>query len=280
MARATRGARRRRSGGADLDRHVAPWPVCEAGPHRRREPATLETARTAPGRDPRSLRRGPLLVEPDDARLTALLAQPHEQLRGELALRAAEPVKISPGALVHEQAARHVDLDHRTIGSIAGREPHTDDGGDERWLDRSLAGFSHERLDQIQTVVRDPQDLSRPIIDAEDHDRIMRVRDRRELVGQIVTARAVNPASAETHGLQLEHRVLTQGDLFEQLLLGIKHDDLHRSYAGSAARAPRARPPSHRRPKLGPRATAGSPDAAPCTVPRHSPSRRSARRLH
>src|SRR5258708_2831877 len=95
----------------------------------------------------------------------------------QLALRAADAMKVSARALVYIQASRDVDLDHRAIVAIGAGQPHANDRRDQRRLDRVLTDRAHELLDQIEAVDRDPDDLAGSIIDAEDEDGIPRVRE-------------------------------------------------------------------------------------------------------
>ncbi len=59
------------------------------------------------------LRHG-LLVESDEPRLTALLAEAHEKAGRHLALRASSPAEISAWTLVDKQAPGNLDREHRS----------------------------------------------------------------------------------------------------------------------------------------------------------------------
>jgi hypothetical protein len=134
---------------------------------------------------------------------------------------------LNARALVYVQASRHVDLDHRAIVAIGAGQPHANDRRDQRRLDRVLTDRAHELLDQIETVDRDPDDLAGSIIDAEDEDGIARVRERGQLIREVIPGWPYHAVAAEPDSLELEHGVLTQADLVEQLFLRVKHLEHH-----------------------------------------------------
>ena len=173
----------------------------------------------------RGLRDG-LLLEADDAGLAALLKQPGEEVRGQLAFRAAQAPEVPSGALMHEEALWHVDLDDGT--KLAGliRQLHPDDLHRQGRNDAVVADLADIALHGVELLQRDAFDLAGLVVDSEDADPVRGVGHGGELVREVVPLRSDDLLASEAHRLELEDGVLSQPDFAQQVFGVIEHSSL------------------------------------------------------
>ena len=117
-----------------------------------------------------------LLVEPDQARLAALLEQPGKVVGGHDALGAADAMKVAAGTAVDEQAPRHGHLDDRHAVRCGVREHQAFDGRRERRFDRVGAKVANDPFGFVERLDRDACNLARLVLYAQYQDAAMRVR--------------------------------------------------------------------------------------------------------
>ena len=169
------------------------------------------------------------LVETDDPALAAFLEQPGKGFRSHLAPAAADPAEVSAWALVHEQAARDVDAQHRY-------EPPSVLSSSILRMSASSAGFT----ESLQMSRTQRSRVSMPSSGIPWTRRVLSSTPRTtvpprllaragQLVREVTALGAFDAAAGHKNALELQRRVLAEADAAEAGGL-VSHRALRRSW--------------------------------------------------
>ena len=167
----------------------------------------------------------------------------YEEVRLHPALRAADAMQKPAGALVHEQARRDLDTQYRSRHALRVRQFEPFDQGINRRLDRIVDNLGDVLFGGVEPIQRDAHDIPRTVVDTEYKDAAVAVGERRELVGELLARRSLDPLAGEHDLLQLEIRALSEPDAPQQCFGRVKHGERPRGGDGTGVRTPVGRPP-------------------------------------
>lgn len=118
---------------------------------------------------------------------------------------------------MNEQAALHLHQQHGNRASPRVGQLHLADGGVERGAQQVVAYLADPRLDGVQSIERDPAHVAGLVVHAENEVAASPVRERRQLVRDILAAWSRYARSRQGDPLRLEDGILAKPDPSRQV---------------------------------------------------------------
>ena len=126
-------------------------------------------------------------------------------------------MKVSAGALMDKETARHLHAHYRLLNPGAVREVDAFNDWRARGLHGVFTSLPNQSFRSIEPIDGNPQHLARLVVHPKQQHAPATVGKGRQFIGKVVLRGPTNPAPREPKLLQLQEAVFTEPDLLQQL---------------------------------------------------------------